>query len=99
MTILETLVEQVAEGVKAQSEAIHNDDVKNAGRDALTALLEHSHPNVRVTAAVYLLRYRTAESKAVLEAAVNEGKGLASLGAELTLKRWEDGTWTWSDTP
>lgn len=64
----------------------------NAGRDALTVLLKHPRVDVRVKAAAFLLRYRTAEAKSVLESAAN-GNGLAALGATMTLKRWEEGTW------
>ena len=64
----------------------------DAGRDALAVLLKHPRADVRVKVAAFLLRYRTAEAKAVLEAAAN-GNGLSSLGAMMTLKRWEDGTW------
>ncbi len=64
----------------------------NAGRDALAVLLKHPRTDVRAMAAAFLLRYRTAEAKAVLEAAVNEG-GMAAIGAVMTLKRWDDGTW------
>jgi hypothetical protein len=64
----------------------------NAGRDALAVLLKHSRTDVRAMAAAFLLRYRTAEAKAVLEAAANEG-GVAAIGAIMTLKRWADGTW------
>jgi hypothetical protein len=43
-------------------------------------------------AAAHLLRYRTAEAKAVLEE-VAKGEGLVSFKAEQALKRWEEGTW------
>ena len=64
----------------------------DAGRDALATLFTHPHMDVRVMAAAFLLRHRTAEAKAVLEDAA-QGKGLAALGAQQTLKNWEDGTW------
>jgi hypothetical protein len=64
----------------------------NAGRDALSVLLKHPRTDVRAMAAAFLLRYRTAEAKAVLEAAANEG-GVAAIGATMTLKRWKEGTW------
>ncbi|WP_414640995.1 DUF2019 domain-containing protein [Archangium sp.] len=64
----------------------------DAGRDALVVLLKHPRQDVRVMAAAFLLRYRTAEAKAVLETAAN-GNGVSSIGAIMTLKRWEDGTW------
>jgi hypothetical protein len=64
----------------------------NAGRDALAALFTHPRMDVRVKAAAFLLRHRTAESKAVLlEAAA--GEGLVSFSASEALKRWEEGTW------
>jgi len=64
----------------------------DAGRDALAALFTHPRMDVRVMAAAFLLRHRTAEAKAVLEEAAR-GKGLAALEAQQTLKHWEDGTW------
>jgi hypothetical protein len=48
--------------------------------------------DVRVSAAALLLRYRTAEAKAVLEEAA-KGKGLVPFEASQALKRWEEGTW------
>ena len=64
----------------------------DAGRDALAVLLQHHRPDVRVKAAAFLLRYRTAEAKAVLESAAS-GNGVAAIGAIMTLKHWEEGTW------
>lgn len=64
----------------------------DTGRDALTVLLTHSRMDVRVMAAAFLLRHRTAEAKAVLEEAAKH-KGVAALGAQQTLKNWENGTW------
>lgn len=64
----------------------------NAGRDALTVLLTHPRMDVRTMAAVYLLRHRTAEAKAVLQEAAN-GEGLISFEAGQALLRWEEGTW------
>ena len=112
MMKLEDLVEQFAQNVAAQNEAILRGDAKtgnkharkygaavdkllahgNAGRDALAVLLKHEQMDVRVTAAAHLLRYRTAEAKAVLEEAA-KGQGLVPFGAQQALKRWEEGTW------
>lgn len=64
----------------------------DAGREALAVLLKHPRQDVRVSAAAFLLRYRTAEAKAVLEAAA-DGAGISSIGAIMTLKRWDEGTW------
>lgn len=64
----------------------------DAGRDALAALFAHARMDVRVTAAAFLLRHRTAEARAVLEEAA-KGDGLAALGAQQTLRNWENGTW------
>ncbi|WNG51654.1 DUF2019 domain-containing protein [Archangium minus] len=109
---LEELVEQFAQNVAAQNDAIQRGDAKagnkhakqytaalmelraqgNAGRDALAVLLTHPRTDVRAMAAAFLLRYRTAESRAVLEAAAKEG-GVAAIGAIMTLRRWDDGTW------
>ena len=65
----------------------------NAGRDALAKLFTHPRMDVRGMAAVYLLRHRTAEAKAVLEE-IAKGEGLAAFEASESLKRWEEGTWT-----
>ena len=64
----------------------------NEGREALCVLLKHPRMDVRATAAAFLLRYRTAESRAVLEEAA-KGEGLVAFGAQQTLKGWADGGW------
>jgi hypothetical protein len=64
----------------------------DAGRDALAVLLKHPRMDVRAMAAAFLLRYRTAEARPVLEEAAKEG-GVSSIGAIMTLKRWDDGSW------
>lgn len=64
----------------------------DAGRDALTVLFKHPRMDVRVMAAAYLLRYRTKEATAVLEAAA-KGEGFVPFKAGQALKRWEEGTW------
>ena len=64
----------------------------DAGRDALTVLFKHPRMDVRAMAAVYLLRHRTAEAKAVLEE-LSKGMGLAAFCASEALKRWAEGTW------
>lgn len=64
----------------------------DAGRDALTVLFTHPRMDVRVSAAAYLLRYRTAEARAILEEAAR-GEGLVPFEASLVLKNWENGTW------
>ena len=64
----------------------------DAGRDALATLFTHPRMDVRVTAAIYLLRHRTAEARAILAEAA-QGEGLAAFEAALNLKRWEEGTW------
>jgi hypothetical protein len=65
----------------------------NPGRDALAALFTHPRMDVRAAAAAYLLRYRTAEARAVLQE-VAKGEGLAAFEASESLKRWEEGAWT-----
>ena len=112
MKDLGKLVEQFAEDVVSQMEAIKRGDSRtgnkyadrytaalmklrsegDAGREALSVLLKHPRPSVQVKAAAFLLRYRTEEAKTVLEATAS-GDGIASIGAIMTLKRWEDGTW------
>ncbi len=109
---LEEMVEQFAQNVAAQTEAIWRGDARtgnkharkygaavdkllahgDVGREALLVLLEHDRMDVRVMAAAHLLRYRTAEAKAVLEEAA-KGEGLIPFCAQQALKRWEEGTW------
>ncbi|QQR41938.1 DUF2019 domain-containing protein [Myxococcus xanthus] len=64
----------------------------DSGREALAVLLKHPRTDVRAMAAGFLLRYRTAEAKAVLEVAAKEG-GVGALDAIMTLRHWENGTW------
>ncbi|WNG32279.1 DUF2019 domain-containing protein [Archangium violaceum] len=64
----------------------------DAGREALAVLLTHPRMDVRVSAAAYLLRYRTEEARAVLEEAA-KGEGLVPFEASIVLKNWENGTW------
>ena len=54
----------------------------NAGRDALAMLLTHARMDVRGMAAVYLLRYRTTDAKAVL-LEIAKGEGLAAFEASI----------------
>ncbi|RKG68978.1 DUF2019 domain-containing protein [Corallococcus sp. CA054B] len=63
------------------------------GRNALLVLLKHERMDVRVMAAAHLLRYRTAEARAVLEEAA-KGQGLVPFEASEALKRWDEGTWS-----
>jgi uncharacterized protein YwqG len=62
------------------------------GRDALAVLLTHPRMDVRVEAAAHLLRYRTAEARAVLEEAAAK-EGMIPFIASQVLKNWEQGTW------
>ena len=62
------------------------------GRDALASLLTHPRMDVRVKAAAYLLRYRTAEARAVLEEAARS-EGMVPFMASQMLMNWEQGTW------
>lgn len=64
----------------------------DTGRDALTALFTHPRMDVRVKAAAFLLRHRTAEAQAVLKEA-SAGEGLVAFMASEALKRWDEGTW------
>ena len=64
----------------------------DAGRDSLAQLFMHSRPDVRATAAAFLLRHRTTEALAVLQQ-VAAGQGLVAFGAQQAIKRWEEGTW------
>jgi hypothetical protein len=64
----------------------------DAGRDALSLLFKHPSVDVRTMAASFLLRYKTAEAKAVLEDAAR-GEGMIAFASQQALKRWEEGTW------
>ena len=66
--------------------------IGDIGRDALLPLLEHERADVRITAAAFLLRYRTQEAKSVLEKEA-KGQGMPAFEASECLKRWEEGTW------
>jgi hypothetical protein len=112
VTNFESIVQEFAYHIQAQTEATWQGDAKtgnkhakkaiaafmklrsigDAGRDALAVLMSHPRMDVRVMAAAFLLRHRTAEAKAVLEEAA-KGQGLVPFGASEALKRWEEGTW------
>jgi hypothetical protein len=62
------------------------------GRDALAALFSHPRQDVKVMAAVFLLRYRHVQATAILVEAAR-GVGLVAFGAQEALKRWEEGAW------
>jgi hypothetical protein len=64
----------------------------DAGREALAVLFAHERPDVRVAAAAFLLRYRTADALAVLRKAA-AGVSLVAFEAQEAVKRWEEGTW------
>lgn len=63
------------------------------GREALVKLLDDERVDVREMAAAYLLRYRTAQATKILQKIATTGEGLAALGAQQCLRRWEEGTW------
>jgi Domain of unknown function (DUF2019) len=64
----------------------------DVGRDALLPLLRHERADVRITAAAFLLRHRTAEAQVVLEAEAR-GEGFSAFEARQALERWKEGTW------
>jgi hypothetical protein len=64
----------------------------NEGREAVAALLDDRRADVRAMAAAYLLRHKTEQARAVLEAEA-KGKGFVALGAAQALQRWKDGVW------
>lgn len=65
----------------------------DVGREALCALLDHYRPDVRVMAAAFLLRYRTAQALEVLREAA-KGSSLVAFEASEAIKRWEERTWS-----
>ena len=58
--------------------------------DLFANLLEHDDHSVRVLAAAFLLRDRTEKAVNTLKSLVEE-KGLAALGAKMTLERYKNG--------
>jgi hypothetical protein len=66
------------------------------GLDALADLLTDSRRDVRTMAACFLLRHRTNEALTILKSSAAE-KGFIGLGASMTLRRWEDGSWNLGD--
>ncbi|HET9235419.1 MAG TPA: hypothetical protein VFP10_14895 [Candidatus Eisenbacteria bacterium] len=72
----------------------------DSGRDALAVLMTDVRPDVRVTAAVYMLRYRHQEAIAVLRKAAAK-ESMVGFEAGEAIKRWNEGVWsvdpeTWS---
>ncbi len=62
------------------------------GRQALATLLADSRPEVRTSAAVFLLRYCTDDALRVLRAQARE-RGMLGFGAGEAIKRWNEGVW------
>ena len=60
----------------------------NTGLAAFELLLGDSAVDVRTMAAAFLIPYKTAESKCVLENSAM-GWGTVALGARIALRRWE----------
>ncbi|NJL18261.1 MAG: DUF2019 domain-containing protein [Nitrospira sp.] len=65
----------------------------DVGRDALLPLLSHARADIRGTAAAFLLRHRNEEAIAVLKE-LARGEGMDAFGAQQTLARWSEGTWS-----
>ncbi|MGZ3457319.1 MAG: DUF2019 domain-containing protein [Archangium sp.] len=100
MKELEKLLEEFAENVAAQTDSIWRGDAKTGNEHAkryiaaFKKLRAHGEADRDALAALFthLLRYRTAEAKAILEEAA-KGKGLVAFESSEALKRWEEGTW------
>ena len=65
----------------------------DAGRDAFAILMTDLRPDVRVTAAAYLLRYRHKEAMQVLRQGASQLKGMTGFEAGEAIKRWNEGVW------
>lgn len=63
----------------------------DSGREALTRLLDHPEPGVRINAAACLLPYARERAMKVLRSAAREGSDLHALAAAECIKRWEEG--------
>lgn len=70
----------------------------DSGRDALMVLFADPDPEVRTSAAAFLLRHCTSEAQLVLRE-VAKGKGMVAFSAEQALQRWEEGTWSLDPDP
>ncbi|MBK9034549.1 MAG: DUF2019 domain-containing protein [Myxococcales bacterium] len=67
--------------------------IGDEGREALVPLMSKEHrPDVRATAAAFLLRYRHDEARKVLQE-IARGAGLIPFEAQEALKRWDEGVW------
>jgi len=64
----------------------------DAGREALTVLFKHEDPDVRLEAAVWLLRYAHEESMAILRE-FSSYPGMIGFGARQTIENWNSGDW------
>lgn len=73
--------------VAAASELL---DSGESAIEIFCSLLEHPNVSVRATVAAYLLKQRTERAVAVL-IPIAQGRGLAALGAQMTLARYERG--------
>jgi len=75
------------------TDALHNlAALGNDGLSALATLLDDDRVVVRVTAASYLVHFKTDKALKVLNTAKNEERAIAML-AIVTLKRWETGSY------
>jgi hypothetical protein len=61
-----------------------------AAIEVFCSLLRHPSPGVRAEAAAFLLKSRTEQAVAALRP-IAQGKGVAALGAQMTLERYERG--------
>lgn len=68
------------------------DDFKQEGIDALARLLQDNRREIRIMAAVHLMRHRTDDCLHLLKAEAG-GRGLIAFQAEQTVKTWERGEW------
>jgi hypothetical protein len=57
--------------------------------ESFALLLDAPWHDVKVMAATYLLPHKTEEALPILQQAA-KGKGIAAMGAYMTLKRWKD---------
>jgi hypothetical protein len=100
--IIQSESESVAKGNKAARKYLRAWDqlIKegDAGRDALSVLLAHPHPRVRIMATAFLLRYKHKEATTVLIDIIQNHPNYA-FGAEQCLKRWEEGAWQLDPEP
>ena len=67
-------------------------EIGDEAREEFSRLLDHENPDVRSSAAAFLLRYCTDRAMKVLKE-VSKMEGIVGFEASQAIQRWEDGEW------